>query len=401
MRSKYVLSALIAAGLAVTGCSREEKKAEASTKRPEPPSIQTVPAQTRVLDKTIFVTGSLHPDETVTVSSEVPGRITRLVVDFGQRVEKNQIVAELDTQELRLNLARSRAALVQALARVGLGPNEADAQPEDTPSVRQARANMEDARSKFEIAERLVKSGDMARERYNEAEKILQARTAAYEASRDEVRTLLAHISALKAEVALAEKRVADATVRAPFTGEISQKLVSPGEYLKENTPIYTLVKADPMRLRVEIPETAAAIVRPGTQLRFKTDAVPDRLYSAVVRELNPSLDAQNRTLTAEARLTSANGKLRPGMFVQVELVLNKGSRVVMVPKEAVYSIAGLTKVFVIRDGRALERRVITGIEANGWVEVPQDQISAGDQIAVTQVPVLVEGMAVKTVPKA
>jgi RND family efflux transporter MFP subunit len=397
---KYSLTLLLAASLVVAGCGKQEEKAEASTKAPEPPVVQIVQAQTRVLDRTIFVTGSLHPDETVTVSAEVPGRVNRLLVDFGHRVQKGQVVAELDTQELRLNLARSRAALAQALARVGLSPDESDAQPEVTPAVRQARANMEDAKSKFEIADRLVKSGDMARERYNEAEKVYQARLAAYEAARDEVRMLLAHISALKAEVALAEKRVLDATVRAPFSGEISQKLVSPGQYLKENTPIYTLVKADPMRLRVDIPETAAAAVRPGTQLTFRTDAMPDRRFSAVVRELNPSLDPQNRTLTAEARLTSPDSKLRPGMFVQVELVLNKGSQLVMVPKDAVYSIAGLTKIFVIRDGRALERRVITGVESEGWVEVPADQVRPGDQIAVSKVAALVEGMPVKTVPR-
>src|SRR5206468_9154395 len=125
-------------------------------------------------------------------------------------------------------------------------------------SIRQAQAQLDDAKSKYENASRLVKSGDISQERFTEAQKLYQAREALYEGSRDEARTLLAQVQALKTEVSLARKRLNDATVRAPFDGAVGEKMVSSGQYIKENTAILTLVKTTPLRLRMDVPEGAA-----------------------------------------------------------------------------------------------------------------------------------------------
>lgn len=396
--NKTVAAALLSLVLLVAGCSRQGEKAEAATtKAPEPVTIQTVAAESRLLDKTIAVTGSLNPDESVTVSAEVPGRVQTISADFGNYVRKGQIVAELDKQELSIAVERAKASLAQALARLGLDPGQENVRPESTPSIRQALAQMEDAKSKFETASRLVKSGDISQERFNEAQRLYEARNAVHEAARDDSRTLSAQVQALQAEVKLAQKRLSDATVRAPFDGEVSQRHVSPGQYIKENTPIVTVVKTSPLRLRVEIPETAAGAVRIGTKLTFTTDAAPGAEFSAVVGELNPSLDAKSRTLTAEARLSGSNPRLRPGMFVQVQLVVERGSQAVVVPKRALYNIAGLTKMFTIKDGRAVEHKIMPGQEVDGWVEVPRDQVQPGDQVAVSALTQLVQGTPVTT----
>jgi RND family efflux transporter MFP subunit len=178
-------------------------------------------------------------------------------------------------------------------------------------------------------------------------------------------------VQALKAEVKLAQKRLNDATVRAPFDGSVEQKLVSPGAYLKENTPILTLVKTNPLRLRADLPESAVAVVKAGATLTFTTGAAPGETFTAVVRQLNPSVDQKSRTLVVEARIPKNDPRLRPGMFVQVQLSMQKGSEVVMVPKDAIYTVAGLNKMFVIREGRAVEQKITPGEELDGWVEVP------------------------------
>jgi RND family efflux transporter MFP subunit len=399
MTLRYTYIAL--AGLLLAGCSRDANHAEAAApKAPEALTIETVAAQPRLIDKTISVTGALHADETVSVSSEVPGRLTAIYVDFGQNVRKGQVLAELDKQELSLALERSKASLAQALARLGLNSDQEAVRPDSTPAIRQAIAQMEDARSKFENASRLVKTGDISQERFTEIQKAYQVRQAALEAARDDARTLIASVQALRTEVKLAQKRLNDASVRAPFDGSVSERLVSPGQYMKENTPILTIVKTNPMRLRAEIPETAAGAVRVGSTLTFTTDAAPGVQFSSVVRELNPSLNAKSRTLTAEARVTKNDARLRPGMFVQVELVLSKGNEAVFVPKEAVYTVAGLTKIFVVRGGKAVERRITPGQEIGNWIEVPRDQVSPGDHVAVTALPQLVQGQPVRATPK-
>jgi RND family efflux transporter MFP subunit len=402
MRLLPILLLLLVAGF-LAGCSGKTDSAQvqAASKEAEPITVRVASAEERKIDRSISVTGSLFPDETVTVSSEVPGRLSSVKVDFGQWVRKGDVVAELDQRELALQLERSRASLAQALARIGLDPKDQDASPESTPAIRQAQAQMEDARSKFESAASLIKSGDISQERYTELEKAFHARQAALEAARDELRTQLASVQALRADLRLAQKRVDDATVRAPFDGSVSEKLVSPGQYLKENTPIVTLVKTNPMRLRVDIPEAAAASVRVGTSVSFTTDAVPGAEFQAVVREINPALDPESRSLTAEARLSSPDKRLRPGMFVQVRLVTGRGTSIVAVPKQALYTIAGLTKLYVVKDGRLNEHRIPPGMELDGWVEVPANLIRPGDQVAISNLAALTPGQPVKaTGPK-
>lgn len=395
---RAILFTIMAAAAILSGCSNGQKKAEAATaKQPEPVEIRTASVETRKVDRTISVTGSLHPDETVTVSSEVPGRVSSILVDFGQNVRKGQVLAELDRQELNLALDRSKAALAQALARLGLDPSQENIKPDSTPSIRQAVAQMEDAKSKFENASRLVKTGDISQERFTEIQKAYQSREAALDAARDDARTLTANVQALRAEVKLAQKRLSDATLRAPFDSAVKERLVSPGAYLKENTPILTLMKTDPLRLRVDLPESAAGSVRVGTSLTFTTGAAPDNTFHAVVRELNPSLDPQSRTLSVEARLPRNDARLRPGMFVQVQLVVEKGAETIVVPKEAIYTMAGLTKLFVIRDGRAVEQRINPGQEWNGWMEVPRETVQPGERVATSSLNQLVTGTPVRS----
>ncbi len=398
---KYMklIGALFLSLLFLAGCGQSGRNQVEAASKPAPPdpvTIRVATAELRQLGRTVAVTGSLQADETVSVSAEVAGRVSEIRYDFGQFVRKGDVVAQLDGREYQFQYERARAALAQALARIGLDPNQEEVTPDMTPEMRQAKAQMEDARFKYESAARLVKTGDISQERFIELEKALHAREAAYQATRDSLRVQLASVQALRADVRLAEKRLNDTTVRAPFDGSVSQRLISPGQYIKDNTPIVTLVKSYPLRLRVEIPESAATEVRAGSTLTFTTDAAPGAGFHARVTELNPALDSRSRSLTAEARLTDHDSRLRPGMFVQVQLTLSRDAAAVVIPKEAVYQIAGLTKVFVIRDGRAAELRLTPGEETGGWVQVSTDQLRQGDQVAVSKLGMLVNGSPVR-----
>jgi RND family efflux transporter MFP subunit len=380
------------------GCGKRNDAPAANSKAPDPVAVKTVAAQARTVDQSISITGSLLADESVTVSSEVSGRVESIRADFGQRVRKGDVIAQLDTRELQLQHDRAKAALAQALARVGLDPNQEDVSPESTPAIRQAQAQMEDAKFKFESAAKLVKSGDISQERFTEMEKAYRARMAVLEAARDDLRTQLASIQALRADVRLAQKRLGDATVRAPFDGAVAQKHVSPGQFMRDNTPIVTLVKVWPLRLRVEIPEGATGSVKVGTSIEFNTDAAPGSEFHAVVKELNPSLDQRSRSLTAEARTSESDPRLRPGSFVQVRLVTRSGVNVVAVPKQALYSVAGLTKLFVVRNGKVVELKIAPPREfEDGWVEVSPDLLKPGDAVAVSNLGLLVAGLDVRT----
>ena len=400
MKRRSALNALIAVLLLSAGCGKQPAKTTAqAASKPEPLAVKTVAAATRRIDKAISITGSLSPDESVNVSFDVAGRVSAIGTDFGRTVHKGEILAELDKQEYQFAFDRSKAALAQAYARLGLSPGQETS--DSTASMRQAQAQADDARSKFESAAKLVKSGDISQERFTELEKAYRARQAAFEMTRDDMRGQLASLDSLRADMKLAQKRLNDTVVRAPFDGAITQKLVSVGQYIKENATVLTLVKSNPLRLLADIPESEAGGIRIGTSLTFTTDAIPDKQFHAIVRQLNPALDSKSRVLTAEARLTEADSRLRPGMFVQVLLVTARNAEITVIPTQALYTVAGLTKAFVIRNGRAVECRVPPGRTYEGWTEVPADRIRAGEMVAVTNLSVLVDGTEVTASARA
>ncbi len=397
---KYILLALL---LLLAACNKQDPKAAeanaaaAAAKAAEPVTVKTATAVERTAERAIAVTGTLLPDETVTVATEVPGRISAILADFGQAVRKGDVLIELDRTEYDLQVERSRGSLNQALARLSLPAYTGKmVQPDTTPGVRTAIAQFEDAKFKYESASKLVKTGDISADRFNELEKAMRARQSALDGARDELRTQWMSVTALEADLKIAEKRRGDTVVRAPFDGVVGEKLISAGQYVKDNMGILRLVKVYPMRLRLEVPEAAANTVKVGTPLTFTNDAAANVSFDAVVRELNPSLDARNRTLTAEARLTKADTRLRPGMFVQVKLVTDRGAKVVTVPRNALYSIAGLTKMFKIENGTARLITFVPGPEIDGFVEVPGDLIQNGDRVATSELPSLTNGAKVK-----
>lgn len=382
--------------LVLSSCAKKQEAPKTNVNAaPEVLQVRVKEASSRNLDRSIDVTGSLEADETVNLSFEVAGRVLVYKVDFGQMVKKGDVIAELDKREFEWQLDRATANVGQTAARLGMKSPD-DKFPSTTASIRQAEAQLEDARSKYQSAARLVQSGDISKERATELEKSLRAREAVLDAARDDLNMMIAQFRAQKADLEIAKKRLSDTVIRAPFDGGITVKLVSPGQYIKENTAVATLVKTSPLRLRVEVPESNSALVKPGSTLVFTTDAAPGREFNAVVQKLNPAFESKNRTLTVESKIAIADPRLRPGSFIQVRLVTTKNADVVMVPKQAIYSVAGLNKIFVIRDGKAVEVKVAPGVEIDGWAEVPADQIRAGDKVAISNLSNLINGSAVK-----
>ena len=393
MKSLYIL---IPAILTIAACSKKRESVKSTAPaQAEQIQVRVQPAVAKTLDKAIDVTGTLEADETVNLSFEIAGRVSAFRVDFGQTVKKGDTIAELDKREYEWQLERARANVSQLAARLGM-KNSDDPYPNSTANIRQAQANLEDSKSKYDSAAKLVLSGDISKERAVELQKSSQARQAMVDATRDDLNMMIAQLRAQKADLEIATKRLSDTVIRAPFDGGISAKLVSPGQFIKENTTVATLVKVSPLRLRVEVPETYSPLIKPGSVVTFTTDAAPGKEFNAVIRSLNPTFDAKNRTLMAESKISIADSRLRPGTFVQVRLVTRRADQIVMVPKNAIYSIAGLNKVYVIRGTKAVEVRVPPAAEVDGFVEVPTGSIQAGESIAISNLLNLVNGASVK-----
>jgi RND family efflux transporter MFP subunit len=390
---------VVAGGLLASGCGSNKRSAEAtaeakasSTETP-PVDTTTAAAITRGLQRGVEVVGSLVADEEVVVSAQAPGELAELSIDFGAYVGRGQIIARIDPRDANLKVQQAEAALKQTLARLGMNDGERF-DPDRNADVRVAKAQLDWEKMSLDRQTRLVENGDVARALYDQAVTTHNLARARYQAALDQVNQQLAVVEQQRATLNLAKKALGDTIVRAPISGAVKEKHSSRGSYLPVNAPIVTLVKINPLRLRADIPEYAAASVRTGQTMTLTVEAFPERAFSGRVVRIGPSLNELTRALTVEAEVGNPGNLLRPGMFAKSRLITAKDALAVMVPQRAVQVIAGLNKVFVIENGRASERIVKTGASDGDLIEVLEG-VKPGENVATSNLDKLQEGTAV------
>jgi len=212
--------------------------------------------------------------------------------------------------------------------------------------------------------------------------------------SRETVQNIRATIAARKASLTLAEKKLADARVTAPISGFIKDRLVSEGQFLKSNSPVVNIVQNSPLKLRVDVPESAVAFVRAGRPVQFHVDAFPDRTFEGRISRISPSVDQQSRTLKIEAMADNPAGVLKPGFFARVTIQTDRKDRVLVVPSAALFNFSGLEKLFVIENGKVAERIVRSGTRLDDQVEIVEG-LKEGEVVAASNIENLQQGREV------
>ncbi len=370
--------------IASAACSKRaaENKREGKETASKPIPVQIVRVESQSYRRTVESVGSLFPDEEVTISSEVEGRVEQVLADVGDRVAQNQPLVKIATEELRLTLTQTQAAVQQIRAQLGLNEREELRDVSDSAEVKKAQADLNDAEQKFQRAKALLSRGLVAREAFDEAESRLKSARAAYDLAIQTVRNLQAKLAENRASMALAEKKLNDSTIRAPFSGEIKERNVTVGQYLKVQSPVMILVSVDPLRARLKIPERMAAWVLVGQEVSVSVEAYTGQTFSGRISRLNPSVDQQSRTFEAEALITNHDGKLKPGFFVKARIPSGLVDKALFVSEKAVQYSYGVYKVFAI-DGAALkEKEVLIGEHPNQMVEIVSG-LREGEDIAL------------------
>jgi len=349
----------------------------------EPRVVKTAQVSEIPMERAVTVSGTLAAQDQATVSAKVPGRVQTISVDLGSVVRKGQIIAQLEQQDYQLRLQQAEAALAQARARVGLSPDGKDEKvdPENTATVRQARALLDDARLKLDRAKSLLEKGVIAQAQLDAAEADYKVAQSRYQDGVEEIRNRQALVVQRRSELEIARQQLTDSTITAPFDGVVQEKRTSVGEYLAAGTAIINLVRIDPLRLRAEVPEREAHNVKQGQQVRVTVEG-DTNVYTGVIARLSPSIAEQNRILIVEAEVHN-NGRLRPGSFARADIVADAKSLSPAVPASALVSFAGIDKVITIQDGKALEKPVTVGRRAGDWVEVLSG-LKTGDTVIVS-----------------
>jgi RND family efflux transporter MFP subunit len=380
-----------------SGCAGPPSSAAKAATAPEGREVRLAQVTEARLDRSIVVSGSLAAEESAVMSMRVPGRLAGLMVDLGSAVAAGQTIAFLEPTDFKLRVAQAEAALRQARARLGLRPegpvgDDDRVNPDEVSVVRQARAVLDEATLTLARVKAFVQRGISSRSELDSAETAFKVAESRHQDAIEEVRNRQAILAQRRSELELAREQLAATVLKAPFGGLILERPAALGQYVDAGTSVAVLVRVDTLRLQVEVPEREATRVRVSQDVRVSVEGDETR-HSGRIARLSPAISTDNRTLLVEAEIPNVLRRLRPGAFVRAEIVIDSAPAL-LIPSASVVTFAGVDKVFIVQDGKAVERRVQLGRRAGDRTEVLKG-LETGDAV-VTQPGTLVSGQAVR-----
>jgi RND family efflux transporter MFP subunit len=385
--------------LATIACNQQKPQQVKQDSGPVPVRIAEV--TTRQLQRTVESVGTLFPFDEVIVSAEVEGPVDQVHFDLGDTVKAGDILAHISDEEQRYLLAQNEAQLRQSLERLGL-KNEKDrvTNIEDTPEVRRARADLLEAEQRYKRVRNLVDQKIGAAADLDQASARYSAMQAAYDSTMNQTRNLIQEVERFKAIVDLQRKKLRDTSVRAPFPASVKERQVTMGQYVRANTPLFVLVKTNPVRLRLEVPERMAPWIRNGQQVDVAVEAFTDRKFTGRVSRIAPTVDQTKRTFIVEALIDNPDGALKPGSYARARMGTQKVDEIKLIPSRAVNYVLGTNKAYVLKDGSIEARDVKVGDRFDSQIEILEG-LTQGEQVATTQLNRLDTGTKVRVVTGA
>lgn len=311
------------------------KAGESLVPPPEPVSSATVERMEWAATREAI--GTLVAEQGVTLGAELPGTVREIAFESGSQVGKGAVLVKLDTSSEQAQLAAATADA--ALARISL---------ERAQTLRRGEAN---AQADLDAAQARAKQTNAA--------------------------------------VANLEATIAKKTIRAPFAGRISIRQVEVGQIVAPGTPVASLQSVSPIHADFWVPQRALADVKPAQQVRMRTDAFPDAHWDGRITIVNPEVDVATRNVRVRATFANPDGRLRPGMFVNVEVVSPEKKPVLIIPATAVIFAPHGDSVFAIEEKKdeagkvrtvAHQKFVRLGDRRGDFVAVAEG-LSAGEKI--------------------
>jgi multidrug efflux pump subunit AcrA (membrane-fusion protein) len=400
----------VAAFIAACGGSKANVRKDETAANTPPPAVEvtTAAAIKRDLPRFFEATGSLAGDQQTDVAPQTSGKVVAVGVDIGSPVRRGQMLVRLDDAELKLRVEQAaaqvnqaKAAVRQAEEKIGLRSGQSF-DPNRVAEVAAAKVTLELAEKNLKRAEKLIESGDVSTQFYDQQRAQRDQLKEQYEVQLAQARQNYAAVEVARTNVAnaeaalgLAKQNLSYAVIPSPMDGFVSERTADLGEYVSPQQKVATIVRTNPLRVRIDVPEQAIPEVRVGQSVSATTSAWPDRNFSGRVARIAPNVSAQSRTLTVEAEIDNSSGALKPGQFATVRILQERPEAAVLVPARAVVTEAGVSRVFVIKDGHAEQRLVQTGQTEGDLIEIRQG-VAADEQVATSNQQQLTDGIAVK-----
>ncbi len=319
-------------------------------------NVRVWTAETRTVQPYLETTGTLKADEDVLVSSEVDGLIRDIYVEEGTSVVRGTLLARINETDYHLDAKRADAML------------------------RQAEATLANARAEFKRKEALYREELITRQQFDD----ISTRVALAEAELERAR----------ATQAISRERLVRAKIYSPLVGAVKEKRVSVGDYVRNGTPLFQLIKVNPLKLAFTVSEKDVGAVKEGREVVFSVDAFPDRTFKGKISLLYPHIEERTRTLQAEALVPNADRTLKPGYFARIKIYTERPREAVLAPLTSLMYDGPTIRLFVVNGGKAKERVIKRGNPFGEYVEVTEG-LKAGEQVVVVGQNNLSEGVKV------
>ena len=355
--ARWLACALLLASVGVLAACDKANGDNAKEGKDEVSAVPVEVATTQRADMAAVYAGTapVESERKAFVMPKVQGEIRQVVADEGQRVKAGQLLARLDGDKLRLEVALSEATMRKL--------------------ERDYNRNLE-----------LTQKG-------------LVSATA--------LDNLKYELAAAKATWELARLQLSYTEIRAPIAGTVTQRLdvvkvgntVTPvgGVIESGDSALFVVEDLDTLMLRVNVPERELAKLSVGQPAELSFDAVPDRTFRGEIALISPYVSADTATFAVRIRVTESGGLLRPGMFARVAIVYERKPDALQIPRTALLDSDGPPKVFVVRDGKAAERAVKLGLSNGAWIEVTEG-LKDGEQVVVVGQGAVKPGASVRVV---
>ncbi len=326
-------------------------------------AIPTIRPEVKIEDNYLRLTGNVVADQQSEVASTASGIVKEVRVECGSLVEKGDVLVTVDPRDAENSLKEGRAAAAEIRAALGWEDPQRPFEVEQQPDVCAAKASLSLAKANFDRYAALLAQGAIAQSVFDQARTQYETAHQQHQQSMHRARQLYQSLQTVLARVDILEKTVADTTITAPFSGWVAAKHVSEGERVTTSSTgagskVVSLVKVDPLRLMLTVPQQYAALVNQGQQVTFTVETFPGRTFTGEVKYIAPSLESNSRSLSAEALVANPDKVLRPGFFASVELVLPGKTERLALPTSAVIRTGEVARVYVVREGKTVEKVV-------------------------------------------
>ena len=416
----------LAIGLTSAACGTAKGESAAKTAAPAAMSVSVAAATEQPITRFLKVTGTLAAEEEAEVAAEIQGRVIATPVERGTRVAAGAELIRVSPAEAQAQAAEAEANAAQLERRLGLSGTEerrsgvpgsteerrsgvpgsteergpgvsrdsAEFEIDRVPEVANARAQLTLATGDFDRAKMLFDKQLLSKADFDQKSAQAEVARRQFEIARNGAMQQYQALLAARARVALARKALADTVVKAPFAGVVGQRLVSVGDYVQRGTKVASVLRTNPLRVQLTVPEQYSTGIAVGRSVSFEVDASPGQKFTGQVRYVSPALEANSRTLVVEAVVPNDSGALKPGAFATALIEQANRSPGVLTPAAAVRTVAGTSRVFVVAGGKAEERIVTIGQPLGDLVEITSG-LKAGERVATSNVTQLADGVPV------